>query len=271
MPEVHELLVEGLRREVKMKAGFDKVILGLSGGIDSAVVAALAVDAFGCDNVNVLSMPSRHSSGHSVTDAATLINTLNITGDHIKINDIHQAFERCIGNVLKRGSLSYQNIQARIRGTIIMTYCNHHGFFGLATGNLTEAMMGYCTLYGDTCGGIEVIGDLFKGEVFLLAEYINRDSEVIPRNIIDKAPSAELFDDQEDEKDLFPYPIMDMVLHAMMDADRDIDDIHALTKVNIETINKIVARVDKNKFKALQCPPSIPIREEVYRRMEDRQ
>lgn len=243
------------------KTGFRKVVLGLSGGVDSAVVAALAVEALGSENVLGILMPSPYSSDHSVTDAVTLAENLGIEHRLIKIEKPFDAFRELLNNggppLL---DLAEENLQARIRGTIVMHISNREGYLALATGNKSELAVGYCTLYGDMAGGLAVIADLPKMIVYELANYINtiHNQELIPANTINKPPSAELRPDQKDEDSLPPYHILDPILQLYIEnnlsAAAIIDKGYAK-----ETVDRVIKLVDRAEFKRRQAPPGLRI------------
>ena len=194
VPEMHHrALVQGIR-DYGVKFGFPKVVVGLSGGIDSAVTAVLAVDAVGADNTVGLAMPSRHSSEHSVADAEQLAGNLGIRLHQLPISSLQDSYAAVLAPVFAgtETGLAEENLQARVRGTLLMAYANKHGHLLLTTGNKSESAVGYCTLYGDMCGALAVIGDLWKTEVYALARWINRDRTRIPDNSLAKPPSADL-------------------------------------------------------------------------------
>jgi NAD+ synthetase len=216
----YEQAVFGIRDYVQ-KCGFKGVVIGESGGIDSAVVTALAVAALGPDKVVGITMPSQYSSMGSYADSGALCRNLGVTFKTIPIKDI---FNKTLGefnNVFVDGTpgLAEENMQARIRGLLLMTYSNRYGYLVLSTGNKSELSVGYCTLYGDMCGGLAPISDLYKMEVYAVAKYINRNKEIIPQAIIDKEPSAELAPGQKDTDSLPAYPILDSLLRLLIEGD----------------------------------------------------
>jgi NAD+ synthase (glutamine-hydrolysing) len=248
-------------KDYVVKTGFRKVVLGLSGGVDSAVVAALAVEALGPENVLGIMMPSPYSSDHSVTDAITLAKNLGIEHRLIKIEKPFNAFRELLNNggppLL---DLAEENLQARIRGTIVMHISNREGYLALATGNKSELAVGYCTLYGDMAGGLAVIADLPKMIVYELAKYFNtiHNQELIPANTINKPPSAELRPDQKDEDSLAPYHILDPILQLYIEnnlsAAAIIDKGYAK-----ETVDRVIKLVDRAEFKRRQAAPGLRI------------
>jgi NAD+ synthetase len=251
----------GLKDYVR-KCGFSSVVLGSSGGIDSAVVATLAADAVGPENVYSLAMPSRYSSDHSLIDAELLAQNLGIHYKVVPIEPMHSAFEASLEDVLAGGNLDIagENIQARIRGALVMAVSNAFGHLPLATGNKSELSTGYCTLYGDMCGGLAPIGDVLKTVVYELAEQLNAEtgSDRIPRGIITKAPSAELKPDQLDQDKLPPYPLLDEVISRYIEGDmtaRQIIDEGFAPDV----VNRAVRMVDANEYKRKQAAPAIKV------------
>ncbi|MEL6989850.1 MAG: NAD(+) synthase, partial [Bacteroidota bacterium] len=211
--EIHDAIILGIQ-DYFGKLGFKQAILGLSGGIDSAVTAALAARALGPENVRVVLMPSQYSSDHSVNDAKALAENFGMQYDIIPIQDCYEAFLKTLNPLFKdlRFDVTEENLQARSRGVILMAMSNKFGNILLNTSNKSEMAVGYGTLYGDMCGGLSVIGDVYKTDVFRLAEYINKDKEWIPINTIQKPPSAELRPDQKDSDSLPDYDILDEIL-----------------------------------------------------------
>ena len=257
---VHDALSLGLR-DYLGKSGFSKVAIGLSGGIDSAVVAALAVNALGAQNVCGVMMPSRYSSSHSVEDSEELAHNLGIEA---RLIHIEGPFKELIG-LLNPGKeavcdLAEENLQARIRGNILMFISNREGKMILPTGNKSELAVGYCTLYGDMCGGIGVLADLPKQEVYKLARYINQRAgvSIIPESIIEKAPSAELRPDQKDEDSLPPYNILDEILDCYIVKNMHLQEI-VNCGFNKETVKDIISLVDKSEYKRSQAAPGLRI------------
>ncbi|MBN2657493.1 MAG: NAD+ synthase [Spirochaetales bacterium] len=262
--EIEKALVLGIRDYVH-KCGFSKVHLGSSGGIDSALVAALAVKALGAENVKTFAMPSRYSSGGSLSDSKKLAENLGVSYDIIPIEDMFKSFlgalEPHFGG--REMDVAEENIQARIRGTLMMGYSNKWGSLVLTTGNKSELATGYCTLYGDMAGGLAVIGDLLKTEVFDLCRYLNRHGEIIPWEIINKPPSAELRPDQKDEDSLPPYDILDGILVEYLMNHRTADEIEALG-YEPETVEKIVKLVGRVEYKRGQAPPVLRISDKAF-------
>ncbi len=255
----HDALVLGLR-DYARKSGFKKVLIGLSGGIDSAVVCALAFKAFGSENVIGIALPSPISSQHSREDAATLADNLGINYHEVAIAEMINAIENTLTPLFEgyTTDVSEENIQARARGLLLMALSNKFGALLLTTGNKSEISVGYCTLYGDMCGGLSVISDLPKMKVYALADYINADQKIIPLNTIEKPPSAELRLDQKDEDSLPPYPILDGILQLYVEEGLSRAEIVA-KGYKTETVNDIVRKVDFNEYKRKQAAPGLKI------------
>ncbi len=252
--EIRHALVLGIRDYLR-KCGFSRVHLGLSGGVDSAIVTVLAVDAIGPENVKVFLLPSKYSSSGSVTDSERLVENLGIEAFTVPIGPVFDACLAALDPFLADGDfgLTEENIQARIRGgLILMAYSNKTGSLLLTTGNKSELATGYCTLYGDMCGGLSVIGDLFKTEVYALAERINAGREIIPRSIIDKPPSAELRPDQKDEDSLPPYPVLDEILRLYLLESKTGDEIIAagFDEATVRDTLKLVGRAEHKRRQA---------------------
>lgn len=261
---IYQALVLGLK-DYFGKLGFKKAILGLSGGIDSAVVAVLAADALGADNVRCILLPSQFSSDHSVNDAKLLAENLGTQYDIIPIESIYGSFMEEL-DIHFKGlpfSLAEENLQARIRGTLLMAFSNKFGNILLNTSNKSEAAVGYGTLYGDMNGGLSVIGDLYKTEVFDLANYINRDQEIIPNNIITKPPSAELRPDQKDSDSLPDYGILDRILFEYIEEQKGPDEIEAMG-FEPALVARILRMVNINEFKRYQMPPVLRVSNKAF-------
>lgn len=257
--EIHDILVEGLQRFFA-PLNVKKATLGLSGGLDSAIVLALAVEALGAQNVKVLLMPSEYSTVHSVTDAVQMAETLNVAFDIVEIQPIFKEFNRSLAPIFKgkNSDVTEENLQARIRGTLLMALSNKLGHILLNTSNKSELAVGYGTLYGDLCGAISVIGDVYKTQVYDLARFINLDREIIPMNIITKAPSAELRPNQKDSDSLPDYNELDSVLFLLIEKGMTPKEI--VERGYAESLVKRVESLTKtNKFKALQCPPIVKV------------
>jgi NAD+ synthase (glutamine-hydrolysing) len=257
---IHDALVLGLGDYMR-KCGFSDCVLGLSGGIDSALACYIAAQAIGPAHVHGLLMPSRYSSQHSVDDARRQAETLGIDYEIIPIDDIHRAYEQTdvVGDDLtsQPAGIADQNLQARIRGAIVMVRSNRRGWMALATGNKSELAVGYCTLYGDMCGGFAVLADVFKRDVYAVAKYVNEGREAIPENILNKAPSAELAPDQFDQDVLPPYALLDDILEGLIEQEAAVESLSR--KFPAETVSWVANRLDRNEFKRRQMPPGIKL------------
>lgn len=249
-------LLLGKIRSYLTSARQTKAVVGLSGGMDSALVAALAADALGADNVHGILMPSAFSSLHSVKDSVDLAERLGMNYDIVPIGDIYDKFVKQLGEYFSdvEWHVALENIQARIRGTILMAYSNRYGALVLNTSNKSELSVGYGTLYGDLAGAVMVIGDLYKMQVYELAAYINRDCERIPQSIIDKAPSAELHPGQKDSDSLPAYDVLDPVLHQLNDLGLSPEEI-AAKGTDKALVERIVKLRSGAAFKVMQVPP----------------
>lgn len=257
--EVYQALVLGTRDYVR-KNGFQQVVIGLSGGIDSTLTATIAVDALGPENVIGVAMPSRYSSEESLEDARELTASLGMTLKTVAIDGTFQTYLEMLEEQLAgtESDVTEENIQARIRGNVLMALSNKFGWLVLTTGNKSELATGYCTLYGDMAGGFAVIKDVPKGLVYDLARYRNGLGEVIPNRVLEKPPSAELRPDQRDEDTLGPYAVLDPILHAYVEEDRGVDEIVALG-FDEETVRRVIRMVDRAEYKRRQAPPGIKI------------
>ena len=264
IPLIYNALVLGLR-DYFTKTGLKTCIIGLSGGIDSALCLCLAADALGNANVRALLMPSRYSSGHSVTDAVALAGNLGVHYDIINIEKPFVAFEdelAPIFNGLER-DIAEENIQARIRATLLMAVSNKHGCIVLNTSNKSEAAVGYGTLYGDMAGGLSLIGDVYKTDVYRLADYINREKEIIPRNIITKKPSAELRPGQFDSDSLPDYAILDSILYQYIELQKPASRI-IKDGADSNTVMKVIGMINFNEYKRYQAPPVLRISSKAF-------
>ena len=259
MKDIREALVLGLR-DYAHKSGFKRALLGLSGGIDSAVTAVLVAEVFGAENVTGVSLPSRISSEHSKTDARDLAANLGIAFHTVVIADVVGAAEQTIKPLFEGRvrDTTEENIQARARGMLLMAMSNKFGSLLLTTGNKSELAVGYCTLYGDMCGGLAVISDLPKVKVYELAEYMNREREIVPRSSIDKPPSAELRPDQKDEDSLPPYPVLDAILRDYVEEGLSSADIIA-RGFDEAVVREVVRKVDLNEYKRKQAVSGLKI------------
>jgi NAD+ synthase (glutamine-hydrolysing) len=247
------------------KTGFKTATLGLSGGIDSAVTLALAEKALGSENLHVLLMPSKYSSDHSVDDAIKLAENLGIKYDLVKIHDIVEAFDRTLSPVFedRAPDLAEENIQARVRGSLLMALSNKFGHILLNTSNKSEAAVGYGTLYGDMNGGLSVLGDVYKTDVFALARYINRESEIIPLNTILKPPSAELRPGQKDSDSLPEYEVLDKVLFDYIELAKSPEEIIS-RGFDEKTVHRTVLMVNRNEYKRFQAPPILRVSSKAF-------
>lgn len=262
--EIWEALVMGTR-DYARKCGFSKVVLGLSGGIDSALVAAIASAAFGPDNVLGVLMPSPYSSPHSLKDARDLVENLGIHSQTLAIQAPMQAYDTVLEPLFTgtEFGVAEENIQSRIRGNLLMAIANKFGYLLLTTGNKSEIAVGYCTLYGDMSGGLAVIADVPKTRVFALCRWLNRDREVIPQNILDKPPSAELKPGQVDQDSLPPYDILDDILYRMVNRHESSAQIIA-SGHDEEIVNKVMRLVQRAEFKRRQAAPGLKITDRAF-------
>jgi NAD+ synthase (glutamine-hydrolysing) len=257
---IHDACVMGIKDYID-KTGFTKIVLGLSGGIDSAVVACLAKEALGAKNVHAIMMPTVYTSEQSIIDAKEIASRLEINYEVKEINSIYQETKSVFAQGLE--GLADENIQPRIRANILMAYSNSQGTILLATGNKSEIAVGYSTLYGDSCGAIAPIGDLLKTQVYALAQYINRDKGIIPKSIIDKAPSAELRLDQKDSDSLPDYEVLDKIIFHYVDELKSLQQIIDLG-FDEKTTKRILNMIDKAEYKRMQMPPIIKIANKAF-------
>lgn len=261
---VYQALVLGIRDYLR-KCGFSKAVLGLSGGIDSAVACCLATEALGSKNVLGISMPGPYSSKGSVDDSRKLARNLGIKLEVVPISSIHSSYLESLKESLKgrESDVTEENIQARIRGNILMAFSNKFGYLVLSTGNKSELAVGYCTLYGDMSGGLAVISDVPKTMVYELAQYINRESEIIPKETIKKPPSAELKPDQLDQDTLPPYDILDQVLHYYLDEGYSYQQIVKMD-FDPETVKWVIRAVNANEYKRRQAVPGLKVTTKAF-------
>jgi NAD+ synthase (glutamine-hydrolysing) len=257
--KIHEALILGIR-DYFGKMGLTRAVVGLSGGVDSALTLVLAAKALGPDNVDAILMPSRYSSEHSVNDAVELAERLGINYHIISIEPIFEAFRKTMHPLFQDlpENLAEENIQARIRGNILMAYSNKFGHILLNTSNKSEAAVGYGTLYGDMAGGLSVLGDVYKTQVYEVCNFINAATEVIPVNTLTKPPSAELRPNQKDSDSLPDYPVLDKVLFQYIEEFRSPQDIID-TGFDEELVLKVLSLVNKNEYKRYQTPPILRI------------
>lgn len=262
--KIYNALVLGIRDYFE-KMNFKQATLGLSGGIDSALTAVLAVRALGKDNVRVLLLPSKYSSSHSITDAVDLAENLGIQYEIVSIKDATDVFEKTLKPIFKdsKPDITEENIQARIRGVLLMALSNKFGNILLNTTNKSEAAVGYGTLYGDMCGGMAVLGDVYKTDVFKLAHFINKGFEIIPNNTIIKPPSAELRPDQKDTDSLPDYEVLDGILYQYIELKQSVNQI-VEKGYDANTVKKIISLVNRNEYKRFQAPPILRISSKAF-------
>lgn len=258
--EVWQALVLGTRDYVR-KCGFSKVLIGLSGGIDSALVAAIAVEALGAENVIGVGMPSEYSSLGSIEDARHLAHNLGIRFELLPIHDVFAQFQKALEPLFAGTAfgLAEENLQSRIRGTLLMAVSNKFGALVLTTGNKSEMSVGYCTLYGDMVGALAVIGDVYKTRVYQLAHYANRLREIIPQNTITKPPSAELRPGQQDTDSLPPYEVLDPILMAYVERFLSAEQIAKEQNVDPALVRSVLKLVEKSEYKRQQAAPVLKV------------
>ncbi|MFM7715301.1 MAG: NAD+ synthase [Microcystis sp.] len=262
--EIYQALVLGVRDYVQ-KCGFKRVIFGLSGGIDSSLVAAIATDALGKENVLAVMMPSPYSSDHSISDAVALVNNLGIKSEKLAIKEIMTAYDQLLEPLFAGTDfgIAEENLQSRIRGNLLMALSNKFGHLLLSTGNKSEMAVGYCTLYGDMNGGLAVIADVPKTRVYSLCRWLNRHGEIIPLNVINKAPSAELKPNQKDQDSLPPYEILDAILALLIDRHQSAEQIIA-AGFEPKIVQKVIKLVKNAEFKRKQAPPGLKISDRAF-------
>nr|MDJ0593105.1 NAD+ synthase [Pleurocapsa sp. MO_226.B13] len=262
--EILSALVLGVKDYAK-KCGFSKAVLGLSGGIDSALVATIAASALGAENVLGVLMPSPYSSDHSISDAVDLVNNLGIRSQKLAIKGAMEAYDTILEPLFAgtEFGVAEENIQSRIRGNLLMAIANKFGYLLLSTGNKSEMAVGYCTLYGDMNGGLAVIADVPKTRVFELCKWLNRDREVIPVNIITKPPSAELKPDQKDSDSLPSYEILDDILERIVCQNQSKTTIVEAGH-DRETVSKVMKLLTRAEFKRRQAPPGIKVTDRAF-------
>ena len=258
-------LVLGTRDYVR-KCGFERVIVGLSGGIDSALTACIAVDALGADNVTGVSMPGPYSSRGSMDDARALATNLGIRFEVLRISEVFDDFRKSLQQVFagRAEDETEENLQARIRGTLLMALSNKFGALVLSTGNKSELAVGYCTLYGDMAGGMAVISDVPKTMVYRLAQYVNARRPVIPKSTLEKPPSAELRPNQTDQDTLPPYEVLDTILEAYIEDLKTPEQIAAEHQYDLGLVRKVARMVERSEYKRQQAAPGIKITEKAF-------
>jgi NAD+ synthase (glutamine-hydrolysing) len=258
----------GLRDYVE-KNGFADIVVGVSGGIDSALTLALAVEALGPERVHAVSMPSRYSSEATRRDAQALAENLGTSFLELPIDDIFDGYSKALADVFadREADITEENLQARIRGTLLMALSNKFGWLVVATGNKSELSVGYATLYGDMAGGFALLKDVFKTDVFRLARHLNEraERELIPQTIIDRAPSAELRENQLDQDSLPPYPELDEVLEAYVEEDRSQEELRT-DGFDADVVDRAIALIDRAEYKRRQAPPGVKLRPKAFGR-----
>jgi NAD+ synthase (glutamine-hydrolysing) len=251
------------------KNGFGDVVIGISGGIDSAVTAALCVEALGAERVHGVSMPSRYSSSATRSDGERLAESLGIDFREVAIEPVVEAFTAALAPAFegREPDLTEENLQARARGTLLMALSNKFGWLVIATGNKSELSVGYSTLYGDLAGGFALIKDVYKTDVFRLARHLNERAgrELIPTSIIERAPSAELRADQRDEDSLPPYASLDRVLEAYVELDRSHEEL-LQDGFDASVVERALAMIDRAEYKRRQAPPGVKLRPKAFGR-----
>ena len=268
LEQMRRALELGLRDYVE-KNGFEEVVIGVSGGIDSALAAAIATQALGPERVHCVSMPSRFSSQETRGDARRLAESLGADFLELSIEPIVEGFNAALADVFaqREPDITEENLQARTRGVLLMALSNKFGWLVVATGNKSELSVGYATLYGDMAGGFALLKDVFKTDVFRLARYLNAEAgrEVIPQSIIDRAPSAELRDNQLDEDSLPPYPALDQVLEAYVELDRSREDL-TTDGFDPDIVDRALEMIDRAEYKRRQAPPGVKLRPKAFGR-----
>ncbi len=264
--DLYQALVLGTR-DYFQKQNFGKAILGLSGGIDSALTACIAVEALGKENVYALAMPSKFNSPSSLNDAKTLVKNLGIDFEVVKIDEIYETYLKTLTPFFqgKPLDITEENIQSRIRGMILMALSNKLGYLLVSTGNKSELAMGYCTLYGDMAGGLGVIADVSKTQVYMLSQWINQKKEIIPQSTIDKPPSAELRPDQRDTDTLPDYAIVDAVLQAYVEDLMTPEEIVKKYSFPLELVLDLIHRIHASEYKRRQSAPGIRVTKKAFR------
>lgn len=261
---IYQALITGIR-DYFSKMGFTQAILGLSGGIDSAVTAILLKNALGSENVKAILLPSVYSSSHSIKDAVDLCILNKISYEIISINSLFSEYKKVLAPYFEnlKEDITEENLQARIRAVLLMAFSNKFGYILINTSNKSEMAVGYGTLYGDMCGGLSVLGDLYKTEVYELARYLNRDTIVIPENIIQKPPSAELKPGQKDSDSLPEYEILDQILYQYIELKKGVDSL-IQEGFDEKTVYKVIGMVNRNEYKRYQAPPVLRVSDKAF-------
>ncbi len=260
-----DALVLGTRDYVQ-KCGFSKAVIGLSGGIDSALVAAIAVRALGAENVHCYGMPSAFSSKGSIDDSRELAKNLGISFDVLPIHDLYEQYIKTLSGIFagRAPNATEENIQARIRGNLLMAVSNKTGALVLTTGNKSEMSTGYCTLYGDMVGALAVIGDVIKTQVYALCRWINREREVIPHAILEKPPSAELRPGQKDTDSLLPYDQLDPIIEAYVERYESAERIAASQHLDLDTVRSVIRMIERSEYKRQQAAPVLKVTPKAF-------
>lgn len=266
--DLHDALVMGIHDYFFKTGAFTKAIVGLSGGIDSAVTCALAVEALGAERVVGVTMPSRYSSAGSWKDAEALAENLGIAFHHVPIEPAVKAFEQMLGGAFEglAPGVAEENVQSRTRGVTLMAFSNKFDYLLLSTGNKSEMAVGYVTLYGDTNGGVAVLSDVYKTQVYALAQFVNARAgrPLIPVSTLTKPPSAELRPGQQDSDSLPPYDVLDAILMHYIEGQQELDDIVAATGYDRALVHDVLRRVDRNEYKRRQAPPGLRVTSKAF-------
>ena len=262
--EVLSALIFGVKDYCE-KLGFKKLLVGLSGGMDSALVTYIAVEALGAENVHVMLMPSKYSSEGSINDSEKLITNLGISSSNVSIQPVVDGTISQLSEVFNSSikGITEENLQSRIRGLYLMAFSNNNNYLLLTTGNKSEIATGYCTLYGDMCGGLAVIADVYKTDIYKIADYINREDEIIPQEIIDKPPSAELKPNQTDQDTLPPYELLDNILRMYLEENKELEEISVIIG-DKKIVSEVLRMVDLSEFKRKQSAPALRISSKAF-------
>jgi NAD+ synthetase len=262
--EMFRGLVMGIRDYLN-KCGYSKAVVGLSGGIDSAVVAAIAVEALGAESVMGISMPSQYTASQSISDAERLAGNLGLSFSVVAIQELFEQYKKSLSPLFSgmAEDVTEENIQARIRGNILMAVSNKLGSMVLSTGNKSEMSVGYCTLYGDMAGGLSVISDVPKMKVYALAHWINRDKEIIPQAIIERPPTAELKPNQTDQDSLPPYEVLDPLLEGYVEKHWSVERL-IKEGYDAEVVRQVARMVDSNEYKRNQAAPGLKVTAKAF-------